>query len=109
MQNLNFSQVIRSPIRISDKTKTLIDHVFTNCPNNIVESKVPHLSLSDHFPVAITRKFTSNFKKERHQYIQSFDESLCLHELMAQPWFLVYMCEDTNELSKRNSNYSLTH
>jgi len=87
---------------VADKTKTLIDHVFTNCPNNTVESKVPHLSLNHHFPVAITRKFTSNFKNEGHQYIpyrclKSFDESLVLQELIAQPWVLVYMCEDTND------------
>jgi len=63
MESLNFTQLVTSPTRITDRTSTLIDHVFTNKPQNITEINIPSYALSDHFPVAITRKCSHNMVK----------------------------------------------
>ena len=43
--------IITSPTRISSKTATLIDHIYTNNPSAVSDVCVPVLSVSDHFPV----------------------------------------------------------
>ena len=41
-------QIITSCTRITAHSETLIDHVYTSCPQHIVESFVPQLAISDH-------------------------------------------------------------
>ena len=53
MESMNFTQLVKFPTRITDRTTTLIDHVFTNKPEHIIEINIPSYALSD-FPVAIT-------------------------------------------------------
>ena len=65
---LNLKQVINFPTRVTSNTKTLIDHVYTNTPENIVETTVPCYSISDHYPVCITRECPNSFLKD--SYIQ---------------------------------------
>ena len=46
--------------RITDKSSTLIDLCITNSPDNIVNSGVLHLSISDHSLVYMVRKANTN-------------------------------------------------
>ncbi len=39
MENFQFSQLISEPTRITDKTATLIDHIFTSTPKRVREVK----------------------------------------------------------------------
>ena len=55
-ENLNFSQLVLSPTRVTDSSETIIDHVYSNVPDKIVSVSVPHYSISDHYPVCVTRK-----------------------------------------------------
>ena len=51
-------QLISEPTRITDKsaTSTLIDLIFTNCPERVVCSGVVNISISDHSLVCVFRK-----------------------------------------------------
>ena len=70
MESLNFTQRVKYPTRIIDNSSTLIDHVFTNIPGNIIELNIPSYALSDHFQVAITRKCNHTIAtKPYHNYI----------------------------------------
>ena len=40
-------QLISEPTRITDKSSTLIDLIYTNCPERVVCSGVAHISISD--------------------------------------------------------------
>ena len=56
---LNFQQLIKTPTRVTDASQTLIDHLYSNVPENIIEITVPHLVVSDHYPICFTRKTSS--------------------------------------------------
>ena len=49
----NLHQIVREPTRVSDHSKTLIDHVYTTNPEHIVSTSVPVYSISDHYPFCI--------------------------------------------------------
>ena len=59
-ENLNFSQLVLSPTRVTDSPETIIDLVYSNVPDNIVSVSVPHYSISDHYPVCVTRKLSNS-------------------------------------------------
>lgn len=57
-------QLISEPTRITDKSATLIDLIFTvNCPERVVFSGVAHNSVSDHSLVYAFRTLSINFRK----------------------------------------------
>ncbi|VDI64537.1 Hypothetical predicted protein [Mytilus galloprovincialis] len=56
IQCYGLTQVIDTPTRVTDKSKKIIDHIDTNKSDNIIETYVPYLALSDHYPVCLTRK-----------------------------------------------------
>ena len=62
-ENLNLSQLVQTPTRITDTSETLIDHAYSNIPENIVSVTVPHYSVSDHYPVCVTRKVSKSFNR----------------------------------------------
>ena len=49
-------QLVKMPTRVTNKTSTIIDHIYTNCSGNADNVYVPALSVSDHFPICFTRK-----------------------------------------------------
>ena len=52
--SFNLKQIITEATRVTASSSTLIDHVYVTQGINIVETCVPKLALSDHFPVALT-------------------------------------------------------
>ena len=56
IQLFDLSQLVSKPTRVTETSATLIDHVYTNHPENVTECFVSHVSISDHFPVCFTRK-----------------------------------------------------
>ena len=61
--NFGFKQLISEPTRETVSTKTLIDQIATTHPNNIVDSGVLQLAISDHYLIYCVRKFTGNLSK----------------------------------------------
>ena len=59
--SLNYKQQISSPTRITKDSKSLIDLIATNCPQNISHSGVVSTHLSDHELVYCVQKL--NWKK----------------------------------------------
>ena len=47
-------QIIDIPTRITDKTRTLIDHIYANCKTHITELCAPPCGCSDHNAVCLT-------------------------------------------------------
>lgn len=99
----NLTQLITSATRVNDKTETLIDHIYTNNPDNILESAVPILSVSDHYPVICTRKLLSNsdkgpvhkqitYRSHKHLNPNSFRT-----DVECQPWQLTEIYDDPND------------
>ena len=49
--SLGLHQLVYSSTRECNTSKTLIDHIYTDTPQNIVSTSVPKLGLSDHYPI----------------------------------------------------------
>ena len=64
LEEFNLSQMILSPTRVTAKSSTIIDHIYTKRPDAMYETNVPIISLSDHYPVCATRR-TNNFENKR--------------------------------------------
>ena len=89
--------------RVTGITKTLIDHVYSNVLENIVDVSVPVLGVSDQYPVCITRKLAKSFDKEPvHRYVsyrdtKRFNETDFLNDLENQPWSVIDIFEDASD------------
>ena len=57
-EEFQLTQLIKEATRITDKTRTLIDVIFTNNRNRIVDSGVLHLGISDHSLIYVIRKIS---------------------------------------------------
>ena len=64
----SLEQVITRPIRVTNQTATLIDHILTNSPDKFSHSGVIDLVLLDHDQTNCTRK-TSLPKSHKHNEI----------------------------------------
>ena len=63
VEPFGLTQVVTEPTRVTSNSKTLIDHIYCNCPENVKSVSVPKLGLSDHFPIFVTRKMHSHIPK----------------------------------------------
>ena len=61
--NFGFRQLISEPTRETISTRTLIDQIETTHPNNIVDSRIVQLAISDHDLIYCVRKFMGNLSK----------------------------------------------
>ena len=101
--NLNLKQLVQTPTRVTDTSRSLIDHAFTNMRENIVNVSVPNYAISDHYPVCLTRKITKDFDKGPvHKFIsyrdtKSFSESAFMSDLVNQPWLVIHIFENAND------------
>ena len=64
-----FHQLIKEPTRVTDKSSTLIDLIYTNCPERVVCSGVAHVSKSDHTLVFVYCKLSIDFPKGHNSII----------------------------------------
>ena len=68
----NLKQMVQEPTRETDQTSTLIDHVYTTNESRVVNVTIPHIRLSDHYPIYFTWQHVSqkaNCNKKGHQSI----------------------------------------
>jgi hypothetical protein len=54
-----YKQFIQEPTRVTRNTKSLIDHLFTNKPENIILTGVSKIAISDPYLIYGVRKFPS--------------------------------------------------
>ena len=66
IQLLDLSQLVSEPTRITEKSATIIDHVYTNHHENVTECFISKLAISDHSPVCFTRKVNCKIPKHKH-------------------------------------------
>ena len=52
---LSLTQIVTDDTRVTENTSTLIDHIYTNKPENLISHVYP-VSMSDHYMISATRK-----------------------------------------------------
>ena len=104
MDSLSYAQLVTRPTRVTNGSATLIDHLFSNQPQNIYTVTVPMYSVSDHYPVCLTRKISPNYiKGPLHKTIEfrslkHFDVEKFLSDLTLQPWSLMDTFDSPDDL-----------
>ena len=85
-----FKQVIKEPTSETLDSSSLIDHVATNLPANIVDSGVLKIPLSDHYVVFCIRKFRGSLQRQpkliRSRRMKNFDHVSVLFDLSQIDW-----------------------
>ena len=103
MEPFGLDQLVSEATRVTSTSKTLIDHIYSNCPENVTSIDVPKIGLSDHFPIFFTRKMHVQPKKGKHYTIsyrsfKDFDETKFSNDLTDVPWDIIRIFDDTNDI-----------
>ena len=88
-------QLITGSTRITPTSATLIDVIFTNCPDRIVCSGVRQISISDHSIVFADRKLSINGTSRGHNVITYSNFRKLIREnfrndVASQSWDQIY-------------------
>ena len=99
MFSLGLSQLICQPTRITNDSRTLIDHIYTNREDNISSVSVCRLTISDHYAIFGIRKLNISERKNSHQTIsyrsfKHFDTGA----FRQVPWGIIENFNDVNEI-----------
>ena len=62
-RKLRIITVVSQATRVTSVSKTLIDHIYSNCPENVASIDVQNIGLSDHFPIFFMRKIHAQLPK----------------------------------------------
>lgn len=87
-------QLISEPTRITERTSTLIDLIFTNCPDKIICSGVANVSISDHNLIYAYRKLSLNSQSIGHKTItyrnfKNFDLESFRKDISTVDWNII--------------------
>ena len=115
---MNFKQLITSPTRITESSRTLIDVIMTSTPDIVHESGVINSTISDHFPVYMV--LNSKLPEQPPSYItvrsyKNYNSTLFTADLVSKYDTLVEYENEVNlKLSKFNDAllyppYKFTH
>ena len=103
MEPFGLSQLVSEATRVTNDTRTLIDHIYSNCPENVNSINVPKIGLSDHFPIFFTRKMHVHPPKTNHHTIsyrsfRNFDEAKFVEDIQSVPWDTIKLFADTDDI-----------
>ena len=96
-------QLITGSTRITPTSATLIDVIFTNCPDRIVCSGVRQISISDHSIVFADRKLSINGTSRGHNVITYSNFRKLIREnfrndVASQSWDQIYCSTNLNDM-----------
>ena len=95
-QLFSLKQIIKEPTRVTLSTSTLIDHIATTCTDNVLDSGVHKVALSDHYMVFCKRKLnaavggshkmikTRNMKKFNHEAFIADVSRVCWENVVSK-------------------------
>ena len=70
IKSFDLQQLVTKPTRVNDATATVIDHIYISDGLEVQEVSVPEVSLSDHFPVAMTISNSKTKTDGSHKVIE---------------------------------------
>ena len=71
----HFRQLINTPTRISDRSESLIDVLYTTHTESVIQHGCVHTTISDHFMVYAIRRLQSNHRDKFGQFTTSYFRS----------------------------------
>lgn len=103
LNSYSLQQLVDKPTRVTSNSETIVDHLYSNMPCNIIEVNIPKLSISDHYPVCFTRKIRYNtqngpmHKVIKYRSMKTFNESSFRNSLENQPWSVLEAFDDPDD------------
>ena len=96
-------QLITDPTRCTESSSTLIDLMFTNCPERVVCSGVSHISISDHSLVYLFHKLSIDQPSRGHTTITyrkftNFNSPSFREDISQQSWDNILNYNDINAI-----------
>lgn len=107
LSSQGFVQNVKNPTRVTKDSKTLIDVILSNCPQNLPKTIVIESSLSDHHMVGTVRKLNSSKLQPRLITCRNFkhyDKEKFIGDLKNAPWGKVYTENSANKAYMRTLN-----
>ena len=104
LESYQLFQLITEATRITNRSRTLIDHYITSTPEKFNFSGIIHTSISDHSPIYGIRKLNSiqNTRKKENRIevrnMKRFNKEHFNADLLAQPWEKIVLKPDTNSM-----------
>ena len=104
-----FKQLITDSTRITASSSSIIYHIATASPRNIVKAGVIPISLNDHVMVVCVRKFEGGIIKDhktiKTRRMKNFNEQLFLNAVASINWLRAL--GETDDISRLVSNWSI--
>ena len=98
----DLAQVINKYTRVTAQSQKIIDYVYASISENIAETLVPNIAISDHYPICFTRSTSKHqLKRKSHKTIQyrcfkKFNEDSFLNDLSQNLNNMTYSATDSN-------------
>ena len=98
-------QLVETPTRVTKRSSTIIDHIYTNSAGRVSEVFVSNLSISDHYPISCTRstidkicnKATTEHNTMQYRCFKRFKESKFQQDLAYSSLYNIEAIADPNE------------
>jgi hypothetical protein len=99
LSTYGLDQLVHDPTRVTSKSVTLIDHIYTSRPEEVVQVRVSTYCPGGHYPVKYGKSNKSKPRVNKHTVIRyrnlkNFDEKLFLRDLKNQNFNLVLQIFD---------------
>lgn len=107
IHSLNFLPLITKPTRITNHSRTLIDHIYTNSYSDNITSGIATFDISDHLPIFCMINTEVNKDKENIMYrdFTNFDHKSYLKELNNINWNqIIELSTDLHEATANTIN-----
>ena len=102
-EEFQLHQLIHEPTRITEKSATLLDVIYTNNPDRILNSGVIHCGISDHSLIYVIRKTSLRLRLGKHKYVtnrnfKNFDADAFNEDLKNLSWHEILSMKDANTM-----------
>jgi exonuclease III len=103
LESYQYTQLINEATRITQSSKTLIDHIYSNTTHMVNSSGVLHIGISDHSLNYCVSKFPSfktskRGKTIKYRCLKKFNLNLFLADLERVPWNNIFNFDDPNSM-----------
>ncbi len=101
VEAFSFTQLINEPTRVTEKSQTLLHHMYVTSPDNIRKHHVPKSGMSDHYPVCLVHKVSGQRNGQnttlKYRSYKNFDKIKFNDDLDKVTWSILDTFDDVND------------
>ncbi len=101
VEAFSLTQLINEPTRVTEKSQTLLDHMYVTAPDNIRKHYVPKSGMSNHYPVCLVHKVSGQrnglHTTIKYRSYKNFDPIKFNDDFDKVPWSILDTFDDVND------------